>query len=41
MIHVATISPEMRNCFSALGSKDVFYIGMVEGVAEYDIKTFA
>jgi hypothetical protein len=40
MNHVTTISPEMRNCFSALSGKDSFYLGMVDGIAEYDIKTF-
>jgi hypothetical protein len=40
MTHVATISPEMRNCFSALQGKDTFYLGMVDGIAEYDIKSF-
>lgn len=40
MTHVALLNPEMRNCFSALGSKETFYLGMVDGLAEYDFRTF-
>lgn len=40
MTHVALINPEMRNCFSALGGRETFYLGMVDGVAEYDYRTF-
>ena len=40
MTHVTLLNPEMRNCFSALGGRDSFFLGMVDGVAEYDYRTF-
>ena len=40
MTYLTSINPEMRNCFSACPGKECFYLGLVDGIAEYDTKTF-